>query len=104
MLEAYDKFLFFLFTIILELHTICINNLCFDHFFLVIFIYFAQDRFLAFSPDQHPIVLQIGGNNLDNIAKAIELANPYGYDEINLKCVFDYLLHILSVSVSTITS
>ncbi|KAJ4711610.1 tRNA-dihydrouridine synthase [Melia azedarach] len=44
------------------------------------------DRFLAFSPEQHPIVLQIGGNNLDNIAKATELANPYGYDEINFNC------------------
>ncbi|CAK7330875.1 unnamed protein product [Dovyalis caffra] len=44
------------------------------------------DRFLAFSPEQHPIVLQIGGNNLDNIAKATELANAYGYDEINLNC------------------
>ncbi|WKA02372.1 hypothetical protein VitviT2T_020568 [Vitis vinifera] len=44
------------------------------------------DRFLEFSPDQHPIVLQIGGNNLDNIAKATELANSYCYDEINLNC------------------
>jgi hypothetical protein len=42
---------------------------------------------LAFSPEQHPIVLQIGGNNLDNIAKATRLANSYGYDEINLKLV-----------------
>ncbi|MFS7905893.1 putative tRNA-dihydrouridine synthase, aldolase-type TIM barrel, DUS-like, FMN-binding protein [Helianthus anomalus] len=44
------------------------------------------DRFLAFSPDQHPIVLQIGGNNLENLAKATRLANSYGYDEINLNC------------------
>ncbi|CAI9781670.1 unnamed protein product [Fraxinus pennsylvanica] len=44
------------------------------------------DRFLAFSPEQHPIVLQIGGNNLENIAKATQLANPYGYDEINFNC------------------
>ncbi|CAN0864704.1 tRNA-dihydrouridine(20/20a) synthase [Linum grandiflorum] len=44
------------------------------------------DRFLAYSPNQHPIVLQIGGNNLDNIAKAVKLANPYNYDEINLNC------------------
>ncbi|XP_076941036.1 uncharacterized protein LOC143610438 isoform X2 [Bidens hawaiensis] len=44
------------------------------------------DRFLAFSPDQHPIVLQIGGNNLENLAKATQLANSYGYDEINLNC------------------
>ncbi|CAO2817391.1 unnamed protein product [Amaranthus hypochondriacus] len=44
------------------------------------------DRFLAFNPEQHPIVLQIGGNNLENIAKATQLANTYGYDEINLNC------------------
>lgn len=44
-----------------------------------------QDRFLAFPAEQHPIVLQIGGSNLDNLAKATELANAYPYDEINLK-------------------
>ncbi|KAL5708172.1 hypothetical protein ACHQM5_018996 [Ranunculus cassubicifolius] len=44
------------------------------------------DRFLAFSPEQHPIVLQIGGSNLDSLAKAAELANGYGYDGINLNC------------------
>jgi tRNA-dihydrouridine synthase A len=30
-------------------------------------------------------VLQIGGSNLENLAKATELANDYSYDEINLK-------------------
>ncbi|CAI9786096.1 unnamed protein product [Fraxinus pennsylvanica] len=44
------------------------------------------DRFLEFGPEQHPIVLQIGGNNLENIAKATQLAKPYGYDEINFNC------------------
>ncbi|MED6204004.1 hypothetical protein PIB30_005009 [Stylosanthes scabra] len=44
------------------------------------------DRFLAYSPDQHPIVLQIGGSNLDNLAKATELASAYCYDEINFNC------------------
>ncbi|KAG4999686.1 hypothetical protein AAZX31_08G087900 [Glycine max] len=44
------------------------------------------DRFLAYSPDQHPIVLQIGGSNIENLAKATELANAYCYDEINLNC------------------
>ncbi|XP_021280481.1 uncharacterized protein LOC110413827 isoform X2 [Herrania umbratica] len=44
------------------------------------------DRFLAYSPEQHPIVLQIGGNNLENLAKATELANAYHYDEINFNC------------------
>ncbi|GMH04410.1 hypothetical protein Nepgr_006249 [Nepenthes gracilis] len=44
------------------------------------------DRFLGFSSEQHPIVLQIGGSNLENLAKAVELANAYGYDEINFNC------------------
>ncbi|KAK4253738.1 hypothetical protein QN277_010376 [Acacia crassicarpa] len=44
------------------------------------------DRFLAFSPDQHPIVLQIGGSNLETLARATELANAYNYDEINFNC------------------
>ncbi|KAF3437915.1 hypothetical protein FNV43_RR20671 [Rhamnella rubrinervis] len=44
------------------------------------------DRFLAYTPEQHPVVLQIGGNNLENLAKATELANPYCYDEINFNC------------------
>ncbi|KAG9151859.1 hypothetical protein Leryth_002130 [Lithospermum erythrorhizon] len=40
-------------------------------------LFFIKDRFLDFGPEQHPIVLQIGGNNLDNLAKATQLANPY---------------------------
>ncbi|XP_040992956.1 tRNA-dihydrouridine(20/20a) synthase-like isoform X2 [Juglans microcarpa x Juglans regia] len=44
------------------------------------------DRFLAYSPEQHPIVLQIGGSNLESLAKATELANEYHYDEINFNC------------------
>ncbi|KAL3528119.1 hypothetical protein ACH5RR_012775 [Cinchona calisaya] len=44
------------------------------------------DRFLAYGPEQHPIVLQIGGSNLENIAKATQLADSYGYDEINFNC------------------
>ncbi|CAM0904954.1 unnamed protein product [Alopecurus aequalis] len=44
------------------------------------------DRFLAFPAEQHPIVLQIGGGNLDSLAKATELASSYSYDEINLNC------------------
>ena len=47
----------------------------------------AQDSFLAYTPEQHPIVLQIGGSNLENLAKATELANAYSYDEINFKFV-----------------
>lgn len=61
----------------------------------LIFFLIAQDRFLDFSPDQHPIVLQIGGNNLENLAKATKLASTYGYDEINLKCVYNFIRYLL---------
>ncbi|KAL2608707.1 hypothetical protein R1flu_027280 [Riccia fluitans] len=44
------------------------------------------DRFLEYPEIQHPIALQIGGSNVVNLAKAAELANAYGYDEINLNC------------------
>jgi tRNA-dihydrouridine synthase A len=54
---------------------------------------------LAYSPDQHPIVLQIGGSNLENLAKATELADAYGYDEINFKLVC-FFLNILSIKMS----
>ena len=55
---------------------------------------------MAYSPEQHPIVLQIGGSNLENLAKATELANAYHYDEINFKFVpFAYLISYASLSV-----
>ncbi|KAL9677148.1 hypothetical protein QQ045_005375 [Rhodiola kirilowii] len=44
------------------------------------------DRFLAYSPEQHPIVLQIGGSDLGGLAEAAKLAQAYSYDEINLNC------------------
>lgn len=53
---------------------------------------------MAYRPEQHPIVLQIGGNKLDRLARATELASPYGYDEINLKFVpltSDFILYFV---------
>ncbi|KAJ7551045.1 hypothetical protein O6H91_07G131400 [Diphasiastrum complanatum] len=44
------------------------------------------DRLLEFPDFQHPIALQLGGSNLENLAIAARLANSYGYDEINLNC------------------
>lgn len=57
----------------------------------------VQDRFLAYSPEEHPVVLQIGGNNLENLAKATQLANAYRYDEINFK----YVLLLLPISLNS---
>ncbi len=44
------------------------------------------DRHLRFSPQEHPIALQWGGINANDLAKATQIANAYNYDEINLNC------------------
>jgi tRNA-dihydrouridine synthase A len=45
------------------------------------------DFYLDFHPVQHPIVLQLGGSNPQNLAEAAKLAvERYGYDEVNLNC------------------
>src|ERR1700704_658727 len=42
------------------------------------------DRHLAFSPEEHPVALQLGGSGPDERARAAKLGERYGYDEINL--------------------
>ncbi len=43
-----------------------------------------QNRFLAFDPAEHPLALQLGGSDPEELARACDIANAYGYDEINL--------------------
>jgi tRNA-dihydrouridine synthase A len=43
-----------------------------------------QDRLLSFHPEEHPLSLQLGGDDPDQLAHAIEIAESYGYDEYNL--------------------
>ncbi|MFP4152713.1 MAG: tRNA dihydrouridine(20/20a) synthase DusA [Alkalispirochaeta sp.] len=47
-------------------------------------MYGEQQRFLRFDPVEHPIALQIGTDNPDDAARAVEIAEPWGYDEYNL--------------------
>ncbi|MFW6328928.1 MAG: tRNA dihydrouridine(20/20a) synthase DusA [Alkalispirochaetaceae bacterium] len=50
-----------------------------------------RDKLLGFSPEEHPIALQLGGDDPQQIARAIEVAELYGYDEynINIGCPSD---------------
>ncbi len=41
-------------------------------------------RFLAYNAEEHPVALQLGGSDPALLAQAIAIANPFGYDEINL--------------------
>ncbi|MGE7370914.1 tRNA dihydrouridine(20/20a) synthase DusA [Neorhizobium sp. NPDC001467] len=43
-----------------------------------------RDRLLGFSPQEHPVALQLGGSDPVKLAEAIRIAADYGYDEINL--------------------
>ena len=43
-----------------------------------------RDRLLDFDPVEHPIALQVGGDDPTLLADAARLAHDWGYDEINL--------------------
>lgn len=47
-------------------------------------LYGDRDRLLAFEPEQHPVALQLGGSDPDDLAQAARIGADYGYDEINL--------------------
>src|SRR4030095_3520382 len=42
------------------------------------------DRHLAFDASEHPVALQLGGSEPDELARAAKLGERYGYDAINL--------------------
>ena len=41
-------------------------------------------HFLAFNPNEHPLAIQLGGNNPNDLAHCARMAESEGYDEINL--------------------
>lgn len=47
-------------------------------------IHGPRERLLSYSDSEHPIALQLGGSDPFELAQAVRLAAPYGYDEINL--------------------
>ena len=43
-----------------------------------------RDRLLAFDPVEHPVALQLGGDDPATMAEAARIGEDYGYDEINI--------------------
>ena len=43
-------------------------------------------RHLAFSPQEHPVALQLGGSEPKDLAQCALLGQQWAYDEINLNC------------------
>ncbi|ACR10655.1 tRNA-dihydrouridine synthase A [Teredinibacter turnerae T7901] len=44
------------------------------------------ERFLKFNSEEHPLALQLGGSNPDELARCAAMAQQWGYDEVNLNC------------------
>lgn len=45
-----------------------------------------RNRLIGFSEDEHPVVLQLGGNEPAKMAEAARVAEVFGYDEVNINC------------------
>ncbi len=43
-----------------------------------------RERFLAFNKDEHPLALQLGGNDPSDMATCAKIAEDAGYDEVNI--------------------
>lgn len=54
-----------------------------------------QHRHLQFHPQEHPLVLQLGGADIDEMTRCAVLAQQYDYDEININvgCPSDRVQH-----------
>ncbi len=44
------------------------------------------ERHLAFDPAEHPVALQLGGSEPDDLSRCARLGEDWGYDEVNLNC------------------
>ncbi len=42
------------------------------------------ERHLRFNAEEHPVALQLGGSNTDDLATCARIAEQWGYDEVNL--------------------
>ena len=45
-----------------------------------------RERLIGFDPVEHPVALQLGGNDPSLLAEAARIGADFGYDEINLNC------------------
>ncbi|MEQ9505237.1 MAG: tRNA dihydrouridine(20/20a) synthase DusA [Hyphomonas sp.] len=45
-----------------------------------------RERLLGHSPQEHPLVLQLGGSDPAKLAEAARIAEGFGYAEVNLNC------------------
>lgn len=49
-------------------------------------IHGPRRRLLRFDPAEHPVALQLGGSEADELVRCAEFAEQRGYDEVNINC------------------
>lgn len=49
-------------------------------------IHGPKARLLDYSAQEHPVALQLGGSDPQELAEAVRIAGPWGYEEVNLNC------------------
>ena len=47
-------------------------------------IFGDRERILAYSPEEKPLALQVGGSDKKELAEVVKIAEDMGYDEVNL--------------------
>lgn len=45
-----------------------------------------RERFLRFDESEHPVALQLGGSEPEDLVRCADIVACSGYDEINLNC------------------
>ncbi|MDH3388869.1 MAG: tRNA dihydrouridine(20/20a) synthase DusA, partial [Gammaproteobacteria bacterium] len=45
-----------------------------------------RERLLGFSDEEHPLAVQLGGSDPEQLYRAARICGDFGYDEINLNC------------------
>jgi tRNA-dihydrouridine synthase A len=45
-----------------------------------------RERFLHFNSEEHPVALQLGGSNPQELAQCAKWAQEWAYDEVNINC------------------
>lgn len=45
-----------------------------------------RQRLLGFNREEHPVAVQLGGSNPEQLYQAAQICTEFGYDEINLNC------------------
>lgn len=45
-----------------------------------------KQKLLGFNPEEHPLALQIGGSEPQDMATSAKIGEDFGYDEININC------------------